>query len=336
MKLSVPIASHYGALITNDSFEVLMRKDASSSKGAFLRWEIKTDCEIVKFVCSRLIEECGIAAQFIVINPYLVFFKGGTLVNFLFMYSGGDVDALNFKWVSVSEAWKELSKLDDDEARSGELGSLSLLNNWIHDQRRKVAERKINRNQKEFYDKLDQLCHDARILLDRYPRYFDGIGMHSEFMQSTISSSAAEMEGIENFSSYLDSLCASVEKNGRSASREKDLINIVRFSLATAYRCLREGRFDDFLECCLRAEKFMALLGEIYKVEFSQEVRSRAIKGGGARRKGHVKTGEIEVVNSIILKALEDKSLYSKSDKPLDIASKIASVVHSGISESDL
>ncbi len=336
MKIFVPKASHYGALITNESFEILMRKDANSSRGMFLRWEIKTDCEIIRFVYSRLMEDYGIAAQFILNEPNLMFFKGGTLVNFLFMYSKGDVDAADLKWVSVSEAWEELGKIDDDEAHSGEAGSLSVLNNWIHDQRRKVAEGKINPNQKRLYDKLDQLCQDARILLDRYPRYFDGIGMYSEFMQSTISSSIVEMEGIENLSSYLDSLCASAEKSGRSASREKDLVDIIRFSLGNASRCLREERHDDFLGECLRAEKFMPLLSELYKVKFSQEVRARAIKGGGARRRGRLKADEISVVNSIILKVLEDKTLYSKSDKPLDIASKIAGVVLSEISELDL
>ncbi|GLK92191.1 hypothetical protein [Pseudomonas turukhanskensis] len=331
MKLAVPEAGHYGALITNDSFEVLMRKDVNYSEGLFLRWKHNSDYSPSKFVRYLLCEDFCISAEFIKIPVHLIFFKGGTLVNFLMKYSGGDIEAAGFKWVSIREAWDEVAKLDSDEVRIGECSSLSILNDWIHHQRRKVAEKEIKESQMESYGAFDALCHRARAALDMYPGYFDGVGMYSEFMQSMIEAAAGEIDRVDNFSLYLDDLCSKAEKPGRSYLREKDLITIVRFSLASAYRRLCEEKHDDFSAECLRAEKFIAFLEQIY-AEVSPELRARAIKGGGASRRGHVKSDEIKKVESVILKVLENKKLYGKHDQQYEIARKITENVLSEIS----
>lgn len=335
MKIVVPQTSHYGALITNDSFQVLMRKKINSSKGLFLRWEHDSVCEAIGFVCSRLIEDCGVNAKFVVTNPHVTFFKGGTLVNFIFVYSDGDVDAAGLEWVSVREAWEALAKLDDDKAHAGECDSLSGLNGWIHCQRRKVAEKEINGGKNNLYVKFDELCHRARAVLDIYPRYFDGIGMYSEFMQSMINAAKVEIDGIDNFSLYLEALCARVEKPGRSFSREKGLVDVVRFSLANAYLYLREERRDVFLDECLRAEKFIGYLKEIYS-KGSPEIRSRAIKGGSATRRGCPKPSDVKVVESIILSVLENRAVKKRQYQNYEISRMIAGDVWGEISNSGL
>lgn len=319
MNLAVPEAGHYGALITNDSFEVLMRKDVNYSEGLFLRWEHNLDYAPSKFVRYRLAEDFCISAEFIKIPVHLIFFKGGTLVNFLMKHSSGDIDAAGFKWVSIREAWEEVAKLDSDEVHIGECSSLSVLNDWIHHERRKVAKKEIKESQMEFYGTFDALCHRARAALDMYPRYFDGVGMYSEFMQSMIEAAAEEIDRIDNFSLYLDNLCSKAEKPGRSSIREKDLVRIVRFSLASAYRRLCEEKPDSFSTECLRAEKFITFLEQIY-AGVSPEKRSRAIKGGGARRRGHVTQDDIKQMQSIILKVLEDKKVKVINKKKYDVA----------------
>tara|TARA_Y100000589_G_scaffold270526_2_gene262814 strand:+ start:2727 stop:3311 length:585 start_codon:yes stop_codon:yes gene_type:complete len=186
MRLAVPKAAHYGVLITNDSFEVLLPKEINYSEGLFLRWELSPGCAPTKLVRSRLVDDFCINAEFILIPLHLIFVKSGTLVNFLMKYVGGDIDAAGFKWVSIREAWDEVAKLDDDDLHMGECSSLSILNNWVHEQRRRLAEDEINESHIESYGRFDALCHRARAVLDRYPRYFDGVGMYSEFMQSML------------------------------------------------------------------------------------------------------------------------------------------------------
>lgn len=335
MKLDVPEAGHYGALITNDSFEVLMRKDVNYSEGLFLRWARHSDCAPSKFVRSRLAEDFFIRAEFILIPLDLMFFKGGTLVNFLMKYSGGDVDAAGFKWVSIREAWGEVAKLKSDEVHIGECGSLSILNDWIHKQRRRGFEKEINVVKIESYGRFDALCHRARAVLDMYPRYFDGVGMYSEFMQSMFEVVEGEIDEIDNFDLYLKELCAGAEKSGRSSHREKDLVRIVRFSLASAYRCLREGKDDDYSAECLRAEKFIDYLERVYS-EVSPEIRSRAIKGGSAPRRGRPKPSDIKVVESVILGVLENKKIKRRQSQSYEVSRIIADDVLVGISSSGL
>jgi len=182
MKLAVPKAAHYGVLITNDSFEILIPKEINYSEGFFLRWEFSPGCAPTKLVRSRLAEDFCIYAEFIFIPLHLIFVEGGTLVNFLMKYVSGDIDAAGFKWISLREAWGEVAKLDGDDLHMGECSSLSVLNDWVHEQRRRNAEKEINEIQIESYRRFDALCHRARAVLDRYPRYFDGVGMYSEFL----------------------------------------------------------------------------------------------------------------------------------------------------------
>ncbi|WP_298184237.1 hypothetical protein [uncultured Pseudomonas sp.] len=331
MKLAVPEAGHYGALITNDSFEVLMRKDINYSKGLFLRWEHNSDCAPSKLVRSRLAEDFCISADFIKVPVHLIFFKGGTLVNFLMRCSGCDIDSAGFKWVSIREAWDEVAKLNGDELHVGECNSLSILNDWIHHQRRKIALKEVTEGQVEYYERFDALCHRARAALDMYPRYFDGVGMYSEFMQSMIEAAVGEIDGIDNYPLYLDDLCSKAEKPGRSSIREKDLVKIVRFSLASAYRRLCEENSDGFSAECFRVEKFIGFLEHIY-AKGSPEMRARAIKGGGARRRGHANPDEIKKLESVILKVLGNEKLYGKHDQQYEIARKITANVLSEIS----
>lgn len=335
MKLAVPKASHYGALITNDSSEVLMRKKNNYSEGLFLRWKCNTDCVPTKLVRSRLVEDFSINAEFILIPLHLVFAKGGTLVNFLMKYVGGDIDAAGFKWVSIREAWDEVAKLDNDDLHAGECSSLIFLNEWIHEQRRRSSEKEIKQAQLESYNRFDTLCHRARAVLDRYPRYFDGVGMYSEFMQSMLDVAEREMVKIDNFDLYLNELCASVEKAGRSSHREKDLVRVIRFSLASAYQCLREGKDDDYSIECLRAERFIDYLDQIYS-KVSPAIRSRAIKGGSAPRRGHPKASDIKVVESVILSVLENKKIKKRQIQNYEISRIIADDVLVGISNSGL
>lgn len=322
MKLAVPEAGHYGALITNDSFEVLIRKDVNYSKGLFLRWEHNSDYAPSKLVRSRLAEDFCISADFVMIPVHLIFLKVGTLVNFLMRYSGGDIGAAGFKWVSIREAWDEVAKLNSDELHVSECNSLSVLNDWIHHQRRRISLKEIKEGQVEYCGRFDALCHRARAALDMYPRYFDGVGMYSEFMQSMIEAAAGEIDRIDNFPLYLDGLCSKAERPGRTFIREKDLVKIIRFSLASAYRRLCEEKYDDFSAECFRAEKFIGFLEQIY-AKGSPEIRARAIKGGGARRRGHARPDEVKKLKSVILKVLGNEKLYGKSDKPYEIASKI-------------
>lgn len=335
MRLAVPKAAHYGVLITNDSFEVLMPKEVNYSEGFFLRWELSPGCAPTKLVRSRLVDDFCINAEFIFIPLHLIFVKGGTLVNFLMKYVGGDIDAAGFKWVSIREAWDEVAKLDDDDLHMGECSSLSILNDWVHEQRRRLAEDEINESHIESYGRFDALCHRARAVLDRYPRYFDGVGMYSEFMQSMLDVAEREIDEIDNFDLYLNELCARAERPGRSSRREKDLIHVVRFSMASAYRCLREGVNDDYSAECLRAEKFIDYLEQIYS-GVSPEIRSRAIKGGGARRRGRLKQSDIKIVESVILSVLEVRKFKSRQSQNYKISRIIADDVLVGISKSGL
>ncbi|SIS21589.1 hypothetical protein SAMN05878276_3429 [Aquipseudomonas alcaligenes] len=335
MKLAVPKAAHYGVLITNDSFEVLISKEVNYSENLFLRWGFNPDCAPTKLVHSRLAEDFCINAEFIFIPLHLIFVEGGTLVNFLMKYVGGDIDAAGFKWISIREAWDEVAKLDDDDLHMSECSSLSILNNWVHEQRRRVAENEVNEFQKESYERFDALCHRARAVLDRYPRYFDGVGMYSEYMQSMLDVAEREIDEIDNFDLYLNELSARAERPGRSSRREKDLIHVVRFSMASAYRCLREGMDDDYSAECLRAEKFIGYLEQIYS-GISPEIRSRAIKGGSASRRGHLKQSDIKTVESVILSVLEDKKFKSRQNQNYEISLIIANDVLVGISKSGL
>lgn len=331
MKLAVPEAGHYGVLITNDCFEVMMRKDANYSEGLFLRWGSNPDYAPSKLVRSRLVEDFCISAEFIVIPLDLVFFKGGTLVNFLMKYSDGDIDAAGFKWVSIREAWDKVAKLDSEEVSIGECSSLSILNDWIHDQRRKVSEKEIKVTQVASYGRFDALCHRARAVLDMYPGYYDGVGMYSQFMRSMLEVTAEEIEAIDNSALYLNELCVKADKPGRSSHREKDLVNIVRFSLTSAYRLLCEEKDDGFSAECLRAEKFIAFLEQFY-AEVSPEIRSRAIKGGRAPRQGHAKQSDIKIVESVVLKVLENKRIKRRKNQNYEISCNIAGDVLAEIS----
>ena len=341
MTFDVPDASYYGALITNDSFEVLVRENANTGEGLFLRWPHDSDTRPDLLVQSCLDKEFGVSAQLIEGYDAIVFIKGGSLVNFIMHYLSGDIEAVGLQWVSLKTAWELVFKLEDHEVLLSDSASFGVLDRWIRNRRRKIAEESFDGKQKKLLEKFDSLCDRVRYVLGRDSTCYGGDGLYSEYIKSIISSAISTMKEQEDLVLYLNDLFGRASKPGRSAAREADLIQAIHVSLALSSLDLYNAEYANHVKECRRVLGFLVALENIYGSS-SLEIRRRAIKGGSGRWRGHdkadriksdqIKVGQVKSIESAILKVLEDKKLYRKSDRVDVIAGKIAGAVQGEIS----
>lgn len=341
MTFDVPDASYYGVLITNDSFEVLVRKNANTGEGLFLRWPHDSDIRPDLLVQSCLNKEFGVSAKLIEGYDGIVFIKGGSLVNFIMHYLSGDIEAVGLQWVSLKTAWELVFKLEDHEVLLSDSASFGVLDRWIRNRRREITEESFDGEQKKWLEKFDRLCDRVRCVLGRDSACYGGDGLYSEYIKSIISSAISTMEAQEDLVLYLNDLFGRASKPGRSAAREADLIQAIHVSLALSSLDLYDAEYKSHVKECRRVLGFLAALENIYGSS-SLEIRRRAIKGGCGRWRGHdkadriksdqIKVGQVKSIESAILKVLEDKKLYRKSDRVDVIAGKIAGAVQGEIS----
>lgn len=341
MTFDVPTASYYGALVTNDSFEILVRKNSNTAEGLFFRWKDDSDAAPDLLVQSRLDKDFGVRAEFIDGPKGMVFIKGGSLASFIMHYSSGDVDTVGLQWVSLEAAWEQVFKLDDHEVLLSDSASLGTLDEWIRNQRRKNVEESFEGEQKKWFEKFDLLCERVRNVLDRDSIYYGGAGLYSDYIKSIIGSAVLKMEAQDDLNLYWSDLFDRAGRPGRSAAREGALVEAIHVSLALSCSDLFAEKYADHARECRRIQSFLAALEKIYDGS-SLEVRRRAIKGGYGRWRGHVKADRVEAdkvkadqikkIELVILKVLENKKLYRKTDRVDVIAGKIVSVVMSEIS----
>lgn len=341
MTFDVPDASYYGALITNDSFEVLVRKNTNTGEGLFLRWPHDSDIRPDLLVQSCLDKEFGVSAKLIEGYDAIVFIKGGSLVNFIMHYLSGDIEAVGLQWVSLKTAWELVFKLEDHEVLLSDSASFGVLDRWVRNRRRKIAEESFDGEQKKWLEKFDRLCDRVRYVLGRDSTCYGGDGLYSEYIKSIISSAISTMEAQEDLVLYLNDLFGRASKPGRSATREADLIQAIHVSLALSSLDLYDAEYKNHVRECRRVLGFLAALENIYGSS-SLEIRQRAIKGGYGRWRDHDKAGRVEMdkikadniksVELAILKVLESGELYRRKDRLDVIAEKITSVVQCEIS----
>lgn len=341
MTSEMPEASYYGALITNDSFKVLVRKNASTAEGLFLRWPDDPDVRPDLLVQSRLDKDFGVSAEFIDCTGGIIFNKGGSLANFIMNYLSGDIDAVGLQWVSLKTAWKLVFKLEDHEVLLSDSASFGVLDRWIRNRRRQIVEESFDGEQKKWFEEFDKLCDRVRNVLCRDSVFGGGDGLYSEYIKSIIRSAISTMMAQSDLDLYLEDLFGRASKPGRSAVIEADLIQAIHVSLALSSIDLYAAEYNDHVKKCGRVLGFLAALENIYG-SGSLEIRRRAIDGGYGRWRGHnkadriksdeIKAGQVKSIESAILKVLEDKKLYRKIDRVDVIAGKIAGAVQGEIS----
>lgn len=339
MAFDVPVVSHYGALVTNDSFKVLIRKNAKADEGLFFRWRCESGIAADLLVRSRLDNDFGVSVELIQGPDGIIFIKGGSLANFIVRYTGGDIDAVGLQWVSLKSARELVLKLDDHELLLTDSTSLSALDGWIRSQRRKIAIEAFDTEQRKWFEKFDRLCERVRNVLDRDSIYYGGVGLYSDYIKSSIRSGTSKINAQTDSNLYLTSLFDRAMRPGRSSVREKDLIEAIHASLAISCVGLYGAKYDYHVKGCRATLIFLTALEEIYGGN-SSEIRRRAIKGGSERWRGHIKadrvkakikSDQVKAVETVILKVLENKRLYRKTDRIDVIAGKIVGVVLSEI-----
>ncbi|MCQ4235274.1 hypothetical protein NAV31_16390 [Pseudomonas stutzeri] len=341
MACDVPTARYYGALVTNDSFKVLVRKSAESVGGIFFRWEHGEGDVPDLLVRSCLDKDFGISAEFVEVPDSIVFTKGGSLANFILNYTGGDIAAAGLEWVSLNTAWARVFELDDEKEMLSDSASLGTLDECIQKRRRILVEEVFDDEKKKWFGRFDRLCERVRSVLNRDFMCYGGAGVYSEYVRLSIRSAKMRLRKQSDLGSYFDSLYSGVAGSGRSAAREKKLVEVIHVNLFFAYRYLMNGEYAEHAARCREILGFLVELEKIYNGS-SLEIRRRAIKGGRARWEGHdkaarvkadqAKADQIKRIEIVILKALENKKLYRKTDRSEVIAGKVAGVVLGEIS----
>lgn len=341
MACDVPTARYYGALVTNKSFKVLVRKNAKSDGGIFFRWECKEGDVPERLVRSRMDKDFGISVECVEWPDSIVYAKGGSLANFIMRYSGGDIAAAGLQWVSLNAAWGRVFELDDEREMLSDSASLGTLDECIQKRRRILVEKVFDDEKKKWFEKFDRLCERVRGLLDVDLIYYGGVGFYSEYIRLSIRSAILKVKDQSDLDSYLAGLYAGVAGSGRGAAREKKLIEAIHLNLFIAYRDLMD---EDYSGHAGRCREILGYLTEIEKIYdgSSLEIRRRAIKGGRARWQNHdkaarvkadqIKAGQIKKIELVILEVLKNKKLYRKTDRSEVIAGKVTGVVLGEIS----
>lgn len=341
MACDVPTARYYGALVTNDSFKVLVRKDAESVGNVFFRWEHGEGDVSDLLVRSRLDSDFGISAEIIEWPDSIIYTKGGSLANFIMHYSSGDIAAAGLQWASLDTAWARVFELDDEMEMLADSASLGTLDECIQKRRRMLVEEVFDDEKKKWFGRFDRLCERVRSVLNRDFICYGGVGVYSEYVRLSIRSIKMRLRKQSDLDSYFDNLYSRVAGSGRSAAREKKLVEVIHVNLFFAYRDLMRGNYAEHAARCREILGFLVELEKIYGGS-SLEIRRRAIKGGRARWQDHDKAARVKAdqdkadqikrIELVILKALENKKLYRKTDRSEVIAGKVAGVVLGEIS----
>lgn len=341
MTFDVPDASYYGALITNDSFEILVRKNANTGEGLFLRWPRNSDIRPDLLVQSFLDKEFGLSTKLIEGYDAIVFIKGGTLVNFIMHYLSGDIEAVDLQWVSLKTAWELVFKLESHDVLLSDSASLGILDGWIKNLKGQIYEESFDGEQKNWFKSFDRLCERVRNVLDKDSAYSGDYGLYSEYILSIIYSSKSKLKAQDDMNLYVNDLFCRAGRPGRSSALEADIIEAIHVGLTVAYSYFYASDYDVHARWCRRIERCLANLERIY-AKSSLGIRRRAISGANGRwrdndktgrvKSDKIKAGQVKKIQSAILKVLEDKKLYRKTDRVDMIAGKIAGAVQYEIS----
>lgn len=334
----VPNSSHYGALVTNGSMQVLVRKNATSSEGLFFRWENDSSSKADAFVRERLITEFGVHAEFIEGPKGLVFIKGGTLSSFLMCYSSGNICNAALEWVSLRQAWQMVFDLNDHEAIKSDSASLLVLDGWIRDKKRKLTLDSLDEEKKIWFQKFDLHCEHVRSFFEEYQaEFFPGTGMYSEYIQWTFSAAKRKIDGQENSSKYLRGLFERAAGKGKSLEHRQALLEAVHLNLALSLDNLSSGKYERLARRIALTLSFLEALNKDYGGD-SFVLWQRGVKGAEGRWRDHVAVGrgkseKIKELELLILDALRVRSLYRKYDQVEVVAFKVEKHIAPKMSE---